>query len=113
MNCNCCFNDYISNCASEIIINAGLTPGTEYTVEIKDKFDNLYNQNVTTGVDGELTIDITQLPDGLFTQYSGDFTITVFDGCDTVTLTLNETEYTCIDFSVKKSNTEKNQIPCA
>jgi len=112
MSC-CCFNDYISNCATEIIINAGLTPATEYIVQIKDKFDNLYNQTITAGPSGELTVDITQLPVGLLTEYSGGFTITVFEGCDTVNLTLNETEYTCIDLEVKKSNTEKNQIPCA
>src|SRR5688572_3329995 len=111
--CNCCFTDFLAKCEDEIVINTTLTPATDYRWVITDKFDNKYEGEVTSGESGELTIPIEDLPAGLLTQYSGDFTLHIYDAdsCGPIKFKLTG-EYDCVNFNVKGGTFIKDNIGC-
>lgn len=112
MNCNCCFVDFIAKCNLAITVYAQLAPLSDYTWVIKDKFGNLYQGEFTTDSDGFWDIPVDQLPSGLLTQYSGEFTLQVQDtGCKPVKFKVAQ-EYDCINFTVKGGTYEKDTIGC-
>lgn len=112
MSCSTCFNDYISNCGDTITVNAQLTPATDYTWIITDKFDRKYSGEFTTDADGFWSIATSALPDGFLNNYAGDFKLEVQDGdCKPVKFKV-ASEYTCIDFSVKGGTFVKDSLGC-
>lgn len=112
MNCNCCFTDYIAKCNLAIQVYAQLAPLSDYIWIIKDKHGNLYQGEFTTDSDGFWEIPVDELPSGLLTQYSGEFTLLVQDsGCKPVKFKIAQ-EYNCINFTVKGGNYEKDTIGC-
>lgn len=112
MNCNCCFTDFIAKCNLSLQVYAQLAPLNDYTWVITDKFGNKYQGEFTTDSGGFWTIPVDQLPSGLLTQYSGEFTLQVQDiGCKPVKFKVAQ-EYDCINFTVKGGTYEKNTIGC-
>lgn len=112
MNCNCCFQDFIAKCNLSLQVYAQLAPLTDFTWVIKDKFGNLYQGEFTTNSDGFWVIPVDQLPSGLLTQYSGEFSLQVQDsGCKPVKFKIAQ-EYDCINFNIKGGTYEKNTIGC-
>lgn len=114
MECNCCFTDYLAKCETEIKVNVILNAETAYRWVITDKFGNKYESEVTTDAAGAFTIPVEDLPAGLLTEYSGDFTLQVFPGagsCGPVRFKIAG-EYDCISFNVKGGTFEKNNIGC-
>lgn len=110
--CACCFTDYIAKCNTDITVYAQLSPLTQYTWIITDKFTNKYSGSFTTDSDGFWSIPVDELPSGLLTQYSGLFTLEVQDsGCKPVKFKLAQ-EYDCIDFTVKGGTYEKDTLGC-
>jgi hypothetical protein len=61
----------------EIILLSDLADG-DYFITITDKFGKVYSQTCTC-LDGELPVDLTGFPEGLFTPYSGIFLLEVKD----------------------------------
>lgn len=112
MNCNCCFVDYIAKCNLAIQVYAQLSPLSDYRWIISDKHGNLYQGEFTTDANGFWEIPVDQLPSGLLTQYSGEFTLQVQDsGCKPVKYKIAQ-EYDCINFTVKGGTYEKDTIGC-
>lgn len=110
--CCTCFTDYIAKCNTELTVYAQLSPLTDYTWIITDKFSNKYSGPFTTDSDGFWSIPVDELPAGLLTQYSGLFTLEVQDsGCKPVKFKIAQ-EYTCIDFTVKGGTYEKDALGC-
>lgn len=110
--CACCFEDYIAKCNTSLQVYAQLTPLTDYTWVITDKFDKKYQGDFTTDADGFWSIPVDELPPGLLTEYSGQFTLEVMDGeCKPVRMKIAQ-QYTCIDFTVKGGTYEKNTLGC-
>lgn len=105
MACETCYHAQIPSCADEIIIDAGLTPSTNYYWVLTDKFRNKYTQDATTNISGLLVINVTDdLPDGLLTPYSGDFTLQIFDTSDVLQeYTIDTIDYSCITISIFKA----------
>lgn len=112
MSCSHCFTDYIAKCETEITVYAQLTPLSDYTWIITDKFGNKYQGTFTTDADGFWSIPVDELPAGLLTQYSGEFTLEVQDsGCKPVKFKIAQ-EYNCIQFTVKGGTYEKDTLGC-
>lgn len=112
MACECCFTDYIAKCNTELTVYAQLSPLTQYTWIISDKFLNKYSGSFTTDADGFWSIPVDELPSGLLTQYSGQFTLEVQDsGCKPTKFKIAQ-EYDCIDFTVKGGTYEKDTLGC-
>lgn len=112
MNCNCCFTDYLAKCNLSIQVYAQLTPLSDYRWIISDKHGNKYQGEFTTDSDGFWEIPVDELPSGLLTQYSGEFTLQVQDsGCKPTKFKLAG-EYDCINFTVKGGTHEKDTIGC-
>lgn len=112
MNCNCCFHDFIAKCNESLRVYAQLDPLTDYIWVIKDKFGNLYQGEFLTDADGFWSILVEELPAGLLTQYSGDFTLQVqSSGCRPVKFKIAQ-EYDCIAFTIKGGTYEKNTLGC-
>lgn len=104
--------DYIAKCNLAIQVYAQLAPLSDYTWIILDKHGNLYQGEFTTDSDGFWEIPVDQLPSGLLTQYSGEFTLQVQDsGCKPVKFKVAQ-EYDCINFTVKGGTYEKDTIGC-
>lgn len=113
VNCDCCFTDFIAKCNLSIQVYAQLAPLSEYIWIITDKFGSKYQGEFTTDADGFWQIPVDELPSGLLTQYSGDFTLQVQDGgCKPVVFKIAQ-EYNCINFTVKGGNYEKDTIGCS
>ena len=101
MNCNCCFQDYLAKCNLSIQVYAQLSPLSDYIWIITDKFGNKYQGEFTTDSNGFWEIPVDELPSGLLTQYSGDFTLQVQDtSCKPVKFKVAQ-EYDCINITVK------------
>lgn len=112
MNCNCCFTDFIAKCNLAITVYAQLAPLSDYRWIITDKFGNKYQGEFTTDSDGFWEIPVDQLPSGLLTQYSGEFTLQVQDsGCKPTKFKI-AAEYDCINFTVKGGTYEKDTLGC-
>lgn len=113
MNCECCYTDYLVKCPTELTVYAKLKPSTNYTWVITDKFDNQYEGDAVTDLNGFFTIPVEDLPAGLLTQYSGSFKLEVKDAesCKPVNFKMAG-EYDCINFHVKGGNHEKSNLGC-
>jgi hypothetical protein len=112
MNCDYCFHDYIAKCNLAITIYAQLAPLSDFTWIITDKFGNKYQGEFTTDSDGFWQIQVSDLPPGMLTQYSGDFTLQVQDtGCKPVKFKIAQ-EVDCINFTIKGGTYEKDTIGC-
>lgn len=111
--CLCCFEDYIVKCGTTIQVNAKLTPATQYTWVITDKFERQYSGDVTTDVDGFFSIPVEDLPPGLLTEYSGEFKLQVFtaDACAPEQFKVAQVT-DCIRFTISAGNREKNNLGC-
>src|ERR1044072_9876217 len=109
--CVCCFNDYLVKCNEDIIVNAQLLPSTSYTWVITDKFNRQYSGSITTDANGIVpAIPITELPAGLLTEFSGEFTLQFFDAdndCSPAQFKIAQVT-TCISFTVQPGTREKN-----
>lgn len=112
MNCNCCFTDYLAKCNLSLQVYAQLAPLSDYIWVITDKFGNKYQGEFTTDSNGFWEIPVDELPAGLLTQYSGEFTLQVQDtGCKPVKFKIAQ-EYDCINFTVKGGTYEKDTLGC-
>ncbi len=101
MACEVCFRCQIPSCADEIIVDASLTADTDYKWVITDKFGKKYSETVETDTDGLLTITVSDLPEGLLTEFAGDFTLEIFDTTDVIQeFDYDDTDYSCVTFSV-------------
>lgn len=110
--CECCFTDFIAKCNLQIQVYAQLSPLSDYRWIITDKFGKKYEGNFTTDSDGFWTIPVDELPSGLLTEFSGQFTLEVQDtGCKPVKFKVAQ-EYDCIDFTVKGGTYEKDTLGC-
>lgn len=113
MNCNCCFTDFIAKCNTSLQVYAQLVPLSDYTWVIADKHGNQYEGDFTTDSDGFWEIPVDQLPSGLLTQYSGEFTLQVQDsGCKPVKYKIAQ-EYDCINFTVRAGTRVKDNLGCS
>lgn len=112
MVCPTCYQDYISSCHIGILINAGLESDTDYEWVIEDKFDHGYSGLFTTDGEGLGIIDISELPEGLFTPYSGFFKLRILspDSDEYSPLAINGTTYDCIEFYVKGGTENKSYL---
>lgn len=110
--CCSCFEDFVVKCPTEIRVFAQLTPLTDYTWVITDKFDRQYQGEFTTDENGFWTIPVEDLPEGLLTEFSGNFKLQVIDGeCKPIKF-LVASEYDCINFNVKAGTREKDNLGC-
>jgi hypothetical protein len=93
-------------------VYAQLSPLSDYQWIIEDKFGNKYQGEFTTDSNGFWQILVADIPPGMLTQYSGDFTLQVQDsGCKPVKFKVAQ-EYDCINFHIKGGNYEKDTLGC-
>lgn len=98
---------------------AQLTPLTQYEWVITDKFNREYSGIFTTDADGFWQIPVADLPEGLLTEYSGNFTLQVYEfevypsqaKCAPVKFKIAQ-EYDCINFNLRAGTREKNNLGC-
>lgn len=114
--CETCYEAAIDSCAETINLDAGLEPSSDYIVTIKDKFNSLFKLAVTSGVDGKVDIDTTELPAGLLNPFAGTFILTVQldDGCTDTGLTFCDAQYSCVAITVNDvvQGDRVANIPC-
>lgn len=112
--CNCCFTDTLAKCETEIEVFAMLTPLTAYRWVITDKFHNKYEGDITTDANGFFSIPVADLPDGMLTQYSGTFSLQVYQqdsACAPEKFKIASV-HDCIEFSISGGTFEKNNLGC-
>lgn len=114
-NCSCCFTDTLAKCENQIRVNILLPPYYDgFRWVITDKFGNKYQGELAENEEGYY-IPLTELPDGLLTQYSGDFTLQIFPLGDQSCGPLNFKvmgQYDCIEFGITGGTFEKNNLGC-
>lgn len=115
MNClDNSFHDYICKCADTILFNVNVDPGADYHYVITDKFGNKFSADITSDGDGQISIPVNQLPEGLFTQYSGTFSFELYMDntlCTPVLLNMKR-KYREALFHVEPGNFEKSNVGC-
>ena len=95
--CSTCYPLTLPACPDSITLPSDLTADTYY-VWVTDRFGIKYTQEVTVGVSGDVVIDTTTFPPGMFTENSGYYTVTVStsDTEDTQeTFTIDAADYDC------------------
>lgn len=115
--CLPCFKDYIS-CGNDIITVVGtLTADADYKWILTNKGAK-YSGDVTTDSNGNFSITVADLPEGLLNPYAGEFTLTVVadDAYQCNSATWNDsaycTAYDCINFEVVNGDHVKNTLGC-
>lgn len=111
-NCNTCFNAELASCQESYTINVGLNAGEDYILRIEAIDGNIYENEITAGEGGVLEFDSEDYSEGLFNQYAGSFTLTIFDhsnGC--VELNMCEALYPCINVRFV-DGINKTEISC-
>lgn len=100
-NCPKCASVHIPQCLDEVKFSLGLEPNKEYYWFITDKFGNRYYKVITTDLEGSFIINKTDVPDGLFTAYSGVFELVIKENYsgDEVVLSLNDQEFKCLQMT--------------
>lgn len=115
MTCDTCFPDFIAKCNEAIRVFAqlpALAAYESYKWVITDKFDKSYEGSFQVDENGFWEIPVDDLPEGLLTEYSGQFSLQVYDdACKPVKFKIAQ-EYDCIRFNVKGGTFEKDYIGC-
>lgn len=114
MSCSNNFHDYISNCNDELKVNALLLPATPYTWIIIDKFGRQYSGVSISDADGFIKIAISDLPNGFFTEFSGEFILHILDpedDCRKLDFKMAKF-YDGVVFSVKGGERVKDALGC-
>jgi len=116
MDCNTnIFQDFLSNCNTEIILNALLTPGHPYKWRITDKFGNVYEGTSNADVYGtSLTILLSDLPAGLINSYGGVFALSLYDttdACKRISFKMTR-YYDEVFFDTARGNAVKENLGC-
>ena len=75
--CDSIFRSTVPAGNNDIVVNAGLTATTSFVYVLTDKFGNKYSKAFTTDGSGSFTISSSDLPQGLFSAYSGSFLLQV------------------------------------
>jgi len=116
IDCTPCYKDHIS-CGNDTIMVLGtLTADTEYKWILSNKGAN-YSGIATTDANGNFTIDVADLPNGLLNPYAGEFNLQVVTADDyCIQSTWNNSAYcipyTCISFEVVNGTDVKNTLGC-
>src|SRR6476620_4066207 len=116
MSCKTCFEDYICKCVpyDEVITIKTYLPAGEYTFVLTDSAGRKFSGVATRISGGSLEIAIADLPDGLLTEFSGEFKIEIFND-ETCNKPLNlpiVSQYDCITISVSGGTIDKSSIGC-
>lgn len=115
MTCDTCFPDFIAKCNEAIQVYAqlpSLAAYESYKWVITDKFDKKYEGSFVVDENGFWEIPVDDLPEGLLTEYSGQFSLEVYDdACKPVKFKIAQ-EYDCIRFDVKGGTFTKDYIGC-
>lgn len=104
--CNTCYLlcNKIPDCLTSLkIVNDNLTIGNSVAVKIKDKFGNIYSQNLTVSAAKDVTLDLmnSQWRSQLLNPYAGDFDISIEKDGVIIPFTKSGTDYDCIRTSVE------------
>jgi hypothetical protein len=110
MVCPTCYQDYISKCSNTLTVNAQLDPDTDYKWLIEDKFGHHYSGLLTTDGGGLAVVDLSELPEGLLTPYSGFFQLQIKTLGEINALTIGSTQYDCIEFYIKGGTEVKTYL---
>lgn len=112
--CTCCFDDYLVKCTDTINVFAKLEAARTYVWVITDKFNRQYSGEFTTDADGFWQILVEDLPAGLLTEFSGNFSLQVYPNttaCAPVKFLVAQ-EVECIQFTMRAGTREKNNLGC-
>lgn len=116
MSCETCFPDFLAKCNEAINVYAQLPAlplYSSYRWVITDKFDKQYEGSFVVDENGFWEIDVDDLPEGLLTEYSGQFMLQVYDdSCKPVKFKIAQ-EYDCISFKVKGGTFVKDSLGCS
>lgn len=114
MECNTPFSDFIIQCPDGLIVNAHLTPATNYQWLIEDKFGKEYSGPLTTNAEGNFTIALADLPDGLLNPFAGTFKLQVLELYSAAPVELfMQAAYDAIFFDVKGGTRVKENLGIA
>ncbi len=117
MACLPCLKDWISCGNDEIIVTGTLAANTAYIWQLENKGAK-YSGDVTTDANGNFTILVSELPNGLLNPYAGIFELTVVadDAYQCTSSTWNDSaycnSYDCINFEVVNGTAIKNTLGC-
>lgn len=79
----------------------GLDASTDFKAVITNHFGQKYTQDVTSDINGTITVDITYFPDGFFNPNAGIYTLEVTDpGGAIQTMVIGYTDYLCLSFDI-------------
>jgi len=117
MACLPCFKDWISCGNEQLFITGTLAANTAYIWQLENK-GAIYSGEVTTNINGNFVIPISELPNGLLNSYAGTFQLSVVanDAYQCAVSTWNDsaycTAYDCIIFEVVSGTAVKNTLGC-
>lgn len=107
-----CLKNFVTylNCGIEDIILPGLTPLEVKQVNIQHPNGAIYTFEYTVDAFGDITIPVTDFPNGFFNPYSGNYLLTIngedcqpFYFCD---------EFFGFEFGMRNGNGFKNTLQC-
>lgn len=109
------FQDFLSNCNDDLILNAQLTPGHEYRWVITSRTGSEYEGTSTADPYGtSLTILQTDLPAGLINSYGGVFSLKLYDtanDCQQISFKMAR-YYSEVWFDTRRGTLVKETLGC-
>jgi hypothetical protein len=102
--CDTCNEVTMQACQPSYFFTAGLSGNTIYYIQIQDRMDTVYTQQITTDANGDFTIIANDIafPEGFWTPENTPIEVTVFSDADylvQVDINANATIYGCINLN--------------
>ena len=119
--CEKCFEAELPQCSGDIKVNANLSPSTAYLYTLVSPKGNKYIRAFVSDINGSFTIDVDNLPKGLFIPTKSKFMLTVkssLNDCEPQDMKFCidtiETPFKCVLFSIVNTSNEPiiNFIGC-
>ena len=67
--CLTCYEGVLVECENIVTPTTDLVQGSTYWLHLYDKFDNVYSNEITIGIDGIITLEQSNYPNKLFNGY--------------------------------------------
>ena len=116
INCGNAYTQSIPGCIETIVLDLGLIPDTDYTIQFNFQNESILERYYTTDVDGKITLTKNADLEGFWNEGDGPvlFNIYATDSCDAQVVTICEVEYTDLILDFKFINTETTEVefPC-
>lgn len=113
--CPTCLTANVFKCTNQLVFAVGLDASIDILVFFETPIGKVYPIEASTDTDGNVTIDVADLPDGLLASYSNIKVTFALPTCYApLPFTIEDVEYECVTLLMQDCDSiiDTQTIPC-